>query len=83
MRDYCIHCRTRTSYSVQSEKREYCVRGLRFSATEQIARCDVCGNETYIPEINDQNVDAAWDAYNKAVAARRLEELASEVQEHG
>lgn len=63
---FCINCDEKNSYNIKSEVVKKEVRGTEFSYIEQKAFCANCGEEVYVPEVNDNNVQAAEDAYRKA-----------------
>lgn len=63
---YCIHCGEMREYKLKTSREETTVRGTTFSYLENTAFCTECGEEVYIPEINDMNVQAREDAYRKA-----------------
>lgn len=63
---FCIACGAKKTYTVKSRREDITVRGTCFSYVEQTAYCESCGEEVYIPEINDLNVQAREDAYREA-----------------
>lgn len=42
------------------------VNGVKFSYVEALALCKECGDELYVPDINDRNVQSREVAYRKA-----------------
>lgn len=61
---FCLECRSKQLYTVQSSREKLIVRGTEFEYTELRAFCTSCGEEVYVPEINDANCDArlrAWE----------------------
>ena len=40
----------------------------KFSYVEALALCKECGDELYVPDINDRNVQSREAAYRKAVS---------------
>ena len=66
---YCIHCGEMQEYKRKVSREEMTVRGTAFRYLEQAAFCTECGEEVYVPEINDRNAEARECAYR---AARRL-----------
>ena len=72
---YCINCDEKNTYSVRSQRIEMEVRGIPFSYVEQVAYCSKCGEEVYVPEINDLNVSAREDAYRTAAHLITIEEI--------
>ena len=63
---YCISCDEKTEYIVKACKRDIIVKGVAFSYVHQTAYCTKCGDELFVPEINDENVQSREDAYRKA-----------------
>ena len=41
------------------------VNGVKLSYVEALALCKECGNELYVPDINDRNVQSRKAAYRK------------------
>ena len=66
METFCINCGVERQYTVKSNRRELTIRGIKFSFVEHIAYCTECNEEVYVPEINDENVQAKEDAYREA-----------------
>ena len=63
---FCIECGDYKPFTVKTTREEITVRGITFSYLEQTAYCSECGDEVYVPELNDINVQAREDAYRKA-----------------
>lgn len=61
MRTFCINCSTDTIYRVSERKGIlfYYHKGRedekQFHYTEQFAFCTRCGEEVYVPSVNDEN----------------------------
>lgn len=72
---YCINCDEKTTYTVKCERVEMAVRGISFSYVEHTAYCSVCGEELYVPEINDLNVVSREEAYRKAAHLITIPEI--------
>lgn len=72
---FCIKCSKEVSYNIKTERVKLNVRGMEFSCIEHSAICNECGNEIYIPEINDANVDAREDGYRKASRLITISEI--------
>ena len=62
---YCPYC---GGYGIHLEcaDAEFHVRGVHVKCFELVARCVECGEEIYIPTINDWNVDNREWAYQRA-----------------
>ena len=67
MTAFCIACDEEVEYTVFAERVETVIRGVKISYVEVAAKCPACGEEIYVPEINDANVQAREDAYRKAM----------------
>lgn len=63
--NYCIMCRSFCEYDVMSRKDTIDIRGVKVEYDEAYAICRKCGNEVYIPEINDSNIDTISKAFGK------------------
>lgn len=72
---YCINCDNETTYIVKYQRVEMTVRGTTFNYIEQSAFCSVCGEEIYVPEINDINVMSREEAYRKAARLITIPEI--------
>lgn len=62
----CIECGCKTTYTIESHLEKLAVRGISFDYVEHSAHCAQCGNEVYVPEVNDENVRSREDGYRKA-----------------
>ena len=67
MTAFCIGCDEEVEYTVFAERVETVVRGVKINYVEVAAKCPICGEEIYSPEINDANVQSREDAYRKAM----------------
>lgn len=65
---FCLACRQMNAYQVRDRNVERIVRGTVVRFTEKRAYCAICGEEVYLPSINDINSAAREDAYTKAFA---------------
>ena len=63
---FCINCGQECTYSEKTIQKNVFVRGLLFSYPERCAFCTACGEEVYVPAINDANVQSREVAYKKA-----------------
>lgn len=75
MMAFCVNCGCGRDYKVVSVRTEATVRGITFSFVENRAICAECGNEIYVPALNDENVQAREDAYRKAAGLITVEEI--------
>lgn len=60
---YCIHCACKNEFTITTDRKEVTVKGIQISFVLQSAHCADCGEEVYVPEINDANVTAREEAY--------------------
>jgi len=72
---FCIQCGCKTHYLVHTSRIEEEAHGVKFTYPEQIAVCEECGEEVYVPEINDENAQAAEAAYRKAANLITVSEI--------
>ena len=72
---YCVSCGKNVEYSLFSRIVEITIRGTTFKYSEVFACCKECGEEIYIPEINDSNVTAREEAYRKTARLITISEL--------
>jgi uncharacterized protein with PIN domain len=62
---YCPYCGNHGIH-IECNDAEFHVRGVHVKCFELVARCLGCGEEIYIPTINDWNVDSREWAYQRA-----------------
>ena len=74
---FCFNCGCKNKYRRVTEKAEAEVRGVQFSYAETLAICEKCGEELYVPEINDSNAQIREDAYRKAAKLITVDEIQS------
>lgn len=72
---YCVNCRGKRDYHIVSERVSLTVRGIDFDYSEKKAVCSECGNEVYVPEINDKNADARENAFRRAANLISVSEI--------
>lgn len=63
---YCINCDKKQPYMQKAKTEDVTIRGVTFSYLEHTAYCTECGNQVYVAELNDMNVQSREDAYRKA-----------------
>ena len=64
--EICPKCRKKRSYSLDRRQTKVKVRGVEFTCAEYVAKCVICGNEIYVPTVNDMNVSIRKHAYEEA-----------------
>lgn len=72
---FCLNCGCNRAYKKTTVRSETEVRGVKFGFVETIAACEECGSEVYVPEVNDENVDARENAYRKIAGLITVEEI--------
>ena len=72
---FCIQCGKDVVYTVCAKRVETIIRDVKISYVELTAKCPVCGEEVYVPEINDANVQSREDAYRTAMHIITKEEI--------
>lgn len=65
---FCINCGCKNKYMEAVAEADSEVNGVKFSYVEALALCEECGDELYVPDINDRNVQSREAAHRKAVS---------------
>ena len=60
---YCINCACKNKFSIKASRKAITVKGIEISYIERSAHCSTCGEEIYVPEVNDENVISREEAY--------------------
>lgn len=60
---FCLECGCRQPYLRKTRFVKDVFRGVRFTWVETTAYCAVCGQEVYVPEVNDRNCESREQAY--------------------
>lgn len=66
-RAYCIACGQEQPYATSITAEPCKHKGLSFYAPIVHAHCTVCGEEVYVPEINDANAESRTESYKHAL----------------
>ena len=74
---YCTRCGVKVLYKLESSMEETSVHEVSFKFLETRARCRICGEQVYVPAVNDKNVYERHKAYYA-----KLDEL-KELEDHG
>jgi len=72
---FCPECRQDVNYSVKEKADSAELKGKVYEFTSRTAYCDACGAEVYLPEIEDGNLKALYDAYRQKHDIISLEEI--------
>lgn len=65
-RAYCIACGQEQPYSTSSSAETLTRKGIQFTTPIIHAHCTVCGDEIYVPEINDENASRREAEFQRA-----------------
>ena len=65
-RAYCIACGQEQPYSTSSSTETLTRKGIQFTTPIIHAHCTVCGEEIYVPEINDENASRREAEFQRA-----------------
>ena len=65
-RAYCIACGQEQPYSTWMSEEILTHNGIQFAVPINHARCTVCGEEIYVPEINDENASRREVEFQRA-----------------
>jgi hypothetical protein len=63
MKTYCYECNDDKDVELLEKEVTTTIDTITFIYSANIAKCKICGNEVYIPEISDQNLKRANDKY--------------------
>lgn len=61
----CSKCRKRVSYHIVKRPAKVMIKGLDIEYEEYIGICDECGEEIYVPGMDDQNEERIEEIYRK------------------
>lgn len=65
-RAYCICCGGFRRVRIKQKPTKFSTNGLSLAYDERSAYCRCCGNEVYVPEVNDENCAARLRAFSAA-----------------
>ena len=65
--EYCIMCGKKTEYSIKIHRVRVNGGGVRFSYIENRPCCISCGEEVYVPKLEDRNSAARKFAFNQSL----------------
>jgi len=64
---FCSECNEEKTYAIkQNVITEY--KGYKLKVIENIAVCDICSNEIFIPELENENLNRLYDEYRKVAS---------------
>ncbi len=62
---FCEECRDEVEYIVKKAPMTGTIKGVKYNYIGKEARCIACNTLIYVPEINDYNLKALYDAYRQ------------------
>ncbi len=77
MRVFCEHCRIESECDVNSCELTGTIRGVEYKYKGKEAICKNCGRLVFVPELNDENLDALYSVYRKTNDIVSLEDVRS------
>jgi len=60
---FCEECRKDVEYLTEVTKIKGKLKGVEYEYVGRKAICAECGNEVYVAEIEDENLEALYDVY--------------------
>lgn len=72
---FCPECRKDVSFSVSEKMDSAELKGEFYEYISKTSYCEACGNEVYVPEIEDENLKTLYDAYRQRNGIISLEEI--------
>src|SRR6056297_1400610 len=82
MRTFCPECRKDVEYRVEESVEKKEVRGLEFEYTAERAYCNNCGEEIFIHELHDQNLQKIDNAYREKAGIITVSEINEIVKQY-
>ncbi len=80
---FCEGCRNDVGYTEKAVGMKSELKGEIYEYTGKKAVCTVCGLEVYVPEIEDYNLKALYDAYRKMNSIVSLEKILEIPEKYG
>lgn len=78
MKSYCMNCEKDVRVIIKEENQTNIIRGEEITSLLKCTYCGNCGQEIYIPSINDENLDrieASYREQNNIIQVAEIEEL--------
>lgn len=72
---FCTECRKMVECKIEKKKITEYLRGSYYTYNGEIATCNKCGAEVYIPEILDGNMEKLYSEYRKKNGILNKEEI--------
>ncbi len=78
MKSYCMNCEKDVRLIIKEENQANIIRGEEITSLLKCTYCGNCGEEIYMPSINDENLDkieASYREQNNIIQVSEIEEL--------
>lgn len=62
---FCPKCKEMCSYTIKTEKETYPVKGENVTIQAKVSYCNCCGEQLWNDELDDKNLQTAYDAYRQ------------------
>lgn len=72
---YCSNCDKNATYTINKELVNEEIKGIKFKYIATIAYCNECGEEIYISELSDKNIQTANEAYREVIGVIKISEI--------
>ncbi len=72
---FCMECRQDVNLSLRGKTDSAELKGEVYGFTSQNAYCNECGTEVCVPEIEDENLKALYDAYRQRHGIISLDDI--------
>jgi len=82
MRTFCPECRKDVEYQIEDSVEKKEVRGMEFEYTAERAYCNKCGEEIFIPELHDKNLQKIDNAYREKAGIIKVSEIKEIVKQY-
>jgi len=82
MKTFCPECRKNVKYQIEDSVEKKEVRGLEFEYTAERAYCNNCGEEIFIPELHDKNLQKIDNAYREEAGIITVSEIKELVEKY-
>ena len=74
---FCPECRQDVIYVVKEKRESAELKGDLYEFMAQIAYCEQCGQEVFVPELEDVNLKELYDTYRQKNDIISLEKIQS------
>lgn len=71
----CWNCHKRVSYKIKARQEERTIKGIAYPYNEKYALCDACGEEIFVPGLDDENECEIDNIYRKTNDLITIDEI--------